>query len=195
MTDARSGHRTAALAVAGVAVLALAACSPLRTDELPPTADAPWICPGVSRDSVALVTGEGYLVTQLGDWRHLEREPFRCEVNASSGNVIIQVERLGEGTEAQQRAGETVDGWTGGDALPNTLGVPGSGYRWGEPGDLVTAQWVCGERRATVELDTVWLDGTRDQRADAATLLYQLLPFACGNAAVPDVDYSPEPSV
>lgn len=176
--------------------LALSSCSPLTPGDLPLDGSAPWACDGVARGSIDLILGEGYTIWQTGDWRHLERESFLCQVDGVHGHVQVEVWHLGEGEAAETEASARLQAMrdAGGEAIDNPHGVPGSGYRTGSPDDLaetVTAGWVCSPRAVEVRLESVWQDGTRDSRADAANLLQQVLPYACGGEAVPGVDYSP----
>ncbi|GGA56505.1 hypothetical protein GCM10011490_02930 [Pseudoclavibacter endophyticus] len=170
----------------------LAACSPLSSEEIPAEPTEPWVCDGVSRQTIDLILGEGYTVTQLGEWTDLEADPFTCEVNGIHGHVVVDVTQRPHATAADEGA-QRLEAWRGdgGVQLENPLGVTGEGYLIGSPGDLVTAGWVCARRTVEVRLDTVWLDGTRDQQADASALLLQLLPYVCGNEIVPGVDYAP----
>lgn len=183
----------ASAGLGAIALIALSACSPLPAGEVPIEASEPWVCPGVSRTSVDLMIGEGYTVLELGAWTDLEDDPFTCEVNGVHGNVIVDVTQQPR-DEAQGAGAQQLADWraAGAEQLDNPHGVPGAGYRSGTPGDVVTAGWVCGVRTAEVRVEWVWVDDTRDQLADAANLLQQVLPFVCANEVVPGVDYSPE---
>lgn len=192
VTGSRGAVRVAAGA-AGVAAL-LTACSPLPAGDVPIEASEPWVCPGVSRSSIELILGEGYTILELGDWADLDDDPFSCEINGIHGNVIVDVRGLPR-DEAQAAGADQLARWSasaGAEQISNPHGVPGAGYRSGTPGDVVTAGWVCGVRTAEVRLEWVWVDDTRNQLADAANLLQQVLPYACANEMVPGVDYAPE---
>lgn len=195
MTHGRSRTRrlaARAVALGAVALAGLTACSPLTPGDIPLEPSAPWACDGVARDSIDKIIGEGYTIVQLGEWTDLEEDPFTCEVNGIHGHVIVDVtERSDDG--ASEAGAEQLSEWydAGGEQISNPQGVPGEGYRTGTPGETITAGWVCGVRTAQVTLESVWLDGTRNQLADAANLLQQVLPYACGNEMVPGVDYSP----
>ncbi|MGO2112852.1 MAG: hypothetical protein ACTH31_14705 [Pseudoclavibacter sp.] len=186
-------NRLAAAVAVGAAAVTLAACSPLSAGEIAAEPTEPWACDGVSRGTIDLIIGEGYTVTQLGEWTDLENDPFTCEVNGISGHVVVRIEQQPAGDDGTAGA-DQLSSWfnSGGQPIENTVGATGEGYVLGTPGDLVIAGWVCERRTVEVELDTVWLDGTRDQIDDATRLMQQLLPYACNNVVVPGVDYSPD---
>lgn len=190
-----TGRRAAATALAACSALALAGCSPLDGEPVPAEQTAgPWMCDGVSRVSVERIVGNPSVPMQSGDWRTLKDTGFECRVDSPHGAVDIIVTPFSE-EEAGAASAEAVAQWQAADGEPivDESGSPGQGYLTGEPGQVVTAGWVCTTRKLEVVLSDVWLDDRRDQRADARNLLVSVLPFACAMRQVPDVDYTDVP--
>jgi len=185
-------HRTLPLFAVGMSVaLLLQGCSPLDETPVPDAQpEGPTACDGVARQSVEAIVGRPAKSYQFGDWRTIRETGFSCEVDSPHGAIDIRVTPLSredKGAEAAERVTEWRD--AGGDPIETDL-APGEGYLFGEPGQVITAAWVCTDRSLEVVLQDVWIDDRRDQRQDAQNLLFSLLPYTCAQQQVPGVDYT-----
>ena len=170
------------------------ACGAGTGDEVMPSAvptdGTRWLCPGVSEDSVILITGESPDVEVSTD---ADGSMFRCRAVGRTGTEsdpgIVHV-RWGDLTEANRNdymGDESVRAQFP-DHVWTVPGAQGDGA-WAVNGDdNATAQWVCAERYIEVYVALKRDDeGVRDPAADARNLLVSILPWGCGDVPVPGV--------
>ena len=166
----------------------LVACSGRDTTTPVPTeAQPPYVCDGVPRRGVELVTGAPDAeVTQEGQWGSDDRN-FYCRV------VVEQDPGLFRGlTVAEQRVAVSIfgDAATAEEDLRATSGQvieadePGVGAVYGSTEGTVTAVWACEERVLWVEAQGVFDDG-RVAEEDVSNLLVSMLPWVCGGQEAP----------
>jgi len=167
--------RRAALVLGVVALAALTACTSPDTAPVPTTAADPYVCAGVPQEGTELALGGSGTAKETGSWL-ADGPAFSCAVTRSGGKVFVT---YGDPTTflSLDQAGQQLD------AEPLTADGDGSGYVFGD--SRATAMWVCGEHVLAVELIGVDVKG-RDQRDDAENLLISMLPWACGDTAVPE---------
>jgi len=150
------------------------ACSSPDTAAVPTTADAPYVCAGVPQRGTSLTLGGDVSAQETGSWL-ADGPAFSCTVDRSGGRVFVT---YGDPTTflSLATAGEQQD------SVAIDADASGSGFLFGD--SKATAMWVCGNHVLAVELLDVDTQG-RDRRADARNLLVSLLPWACGDTAVP----------
>lgn len=189
-TRIRPSATATASAGALTLLLLLTGCSPLDGEPVPTEQTAgPWACDGVSRVSIERIVGNPSVPYQSGDWRTLSKTGFTCKVDSPNGTIDIVITPYTDGDRGA-KAAERMNAWQqeNGHRIEG-VSAPGEGYVGGEPGERIVAGWSCTDRSVEVTLDSVYMDDRRDQLVDSEHLLVSLLPFACQQREVPDVDY------
>lgn len=180
--------RERVLAVA-VVCLSLAGCGVGgSTTPVPLEAKAPFLCTGVPREGVELLSGARSLQVSegTGGWG-AEEDSFACFVrvsDADEGVISVTREPLDwHGSASAQEYLEQFEGtalWT-----PIDGEGPGAGYAAQETPGSATAQWICGDDRVIVNAFML-AGGDRDPVEDVGRLMLSMLPWACGEAEAPE---------
>jgi hypothetical protein len=164
-------------------VLAVGGCTGPDRTPVPRTAEAPWLCSGVPRDSIDLALGGAELDGDTGqgslDWRD---EQFYCAAQAGGSSIFVRQQTLlnsGYGSTEEAVVG-TLEESSEGRRID--ADAPGRGYLV-EEGQAV-AVWVCTGFVTRVSFFGEPPRG-RDWDEDAVNLLVSVLPWACGEEEPP----------
>lgn len=185
----RRGTARAAGPLTLLVVLGTAGCVGPSTDPVPTTAEAPFLCDGVPREGVELMTGLAEPEAEQAGDRSDPEARRGCAVRDDDGETVLNVswrtiDGLGVGSPEEYL--ETLAGDE--NATPIEADASGGGYVIG-PQDQPAGYWVCDDSRwLLVEL----FDGAdgRDGFDDVARFVESVLPWTCGGEDFPEAEES-----
>ena len=181
----RAGFRPAAIGV--LSSLVLAGCvGGVDGTPVPTTAAEPFLCTGVPREGVELLSGVSDLRVSegAGAWDD-SAWSFACFVSTADDDGVVSVDSEPAVWHGFETAEDYLAQFEGSDTWVPIDGTgPGGGYAGRPSEDLVEAQWACGERRIRVTAFTV-AGGGRDPVEDVSRLMVSMLPWACGDQDAP----------